>query len=61
VRSMSSKNRKRSVDGVLLYAKGERFLFIASEIGDRESDGIWIEALPYQMIKACKVIDRIAI
>jgi hypothetical protein len=39
--------------------KGKRFLFIASEIGDRKSDGIWIEALPYKMIEDCKVIDRI--
>lgn len=39
--------------------KGINFLFIASEIGDRASDGIWIEALPYSMIETCKVIDNI--
>lgn len=41
--------------------KGNNFLFIASEIGDRESDGIWIEALPYSMIETCRVIDKIEI
>jgi len=41
--------------------KGNRYLFIASEIGDRDSDGAWIEALPYKMIESCKVIDRINI
>ena len=41
--------------------KGKNFLFIASEIGDRESDGLWIEAIPYITIKMCKVIDRIEI
>lgn len=39
--------------------KSERYLFIASEIGDRESDGVWIEALPYGMVRSCKVIDHI--
>lgn len=39
--------------------KGKNFLFIASEIGDWASDGIWIEALPYSMIETCKVIDNI--
>ncbi len=39
--------------------KSERYLFIASEIGDGESDGVWIEALPYGMIESCKVIDHI--
>ncbi|MCE5296805.1 MAG: hypothetical protein LLG16_06865 [Euryarchaeota archaeon] len=41
--------------------KTKRFLFIASEIGDKDSDGVWIEALPYKMIEACKVIDRISL
>jgi hypothetical protein len=39
--------------------KGKRYLFIASEIGDKDSDGAWIEALPYKMIETCKVIDKI--
>jgi hypothetical protein len=38
--------------------KGSRYLFIASEIGDNESDGAWIEALPYRMIKMCGVIGK---
>jgi len=41
--------------------KGAKFLFIASEIGDRDSDGVWIEALPYKMIESCKIISRINI
>ena len=41
--------------------KGSRYLFIASEIGDQDSDGAWVEALPYKMIESCKVIDRIKI
>jgi hypothetical protein len=38
--------------------KGRRYLFIASEIGDSESDGAWIEALPYRMIETCEVIGK---
>lgn len=41
--------------------KTKRFLFIASEIGDKDSDGVWIEALPYTMIQTCKVFDKIRI
>lgn len=41
--------------------KGSKYLFIASEIGDSESDGVWIEALPYGMIQSCKVIDSIGL
>jgi hypothetical protein len=41
--------------------KGSRYLFIASEIGDRDSDGAWIEALPYRMIETCEVFNRISI
>jgi len=41
--------------------KGKEFLFIAAEIGDHDSDGVWIEALPYKMIETCKVISRIEI
>ena len=41
--------------------KGRRYLFIATEIGDRESDGVWIEAIPFRMIENCKVIDRIKV
>jgi len=28
----------------------ERYLFIASEIGDADSDGMWLEAIPYNII-----------
>jgi hypothetical protein len=41
--------------------KGKRYLFIASEIGDQEADGMWIEAIPFNMIETCKVIDSIKI
>ena len=41
--------------------KGKRYLFTATEIGDQESDGAWIEAIPYRMIETCKVIDRIKV
>ena len=37
--------------------KGTKYLFIASEIGDRDSDGAWIEALPYKVIDRIKVND----
>ena len=41
--------------------KGAKYLFIASEIGDKDSDGVWIEALPYNMIDCCKIISEINI
>jgi len=41
--------------------KGAKYLFIASEIGDKDSDGVWIEALPYNMIDRCKIISEINI
>jgi hypothetical protein len=41
--------------------KGRRYLFVATEIGNKDSDGVWIEALPYKMIEKCKVIDKISI
>lgn len=39
-----------------IIRKSEKYLFIASEIGDKDSDGVWIEAIPYKMIESCKVI-----
>ncbi len=39
--------------------KGKQYLFIASEIGDPDSDGAWIEAIPYRMIESCKVISQV--
>lgn len=37
------------------------YLFIAHEIGDSDSDGVWVEALPYRMIRSCWVMDGIDI
>lgn len=39
-----------------IVRKGDNYLFIASEIGDKDSDGVWIEAIPYNLIECCKVI-----
>ena len=38
-----------------IVRKGDNYLFIASEIGDKDSDGVWIEAIPYKMIESCKI------
>lgn len=45
----------------VVVKKSERYLFIASEIGDVDSDGMWLEALPYKMIEQCEVIDSFKI
>jgi hypothetical protein len=34
----------------------ESYIFIAHEIGDNDADGVWVEALPYGMIRSCDVI-----
>ena len=39
-----------------IVRKSDNYLFIASEIGDKDSDGVWIEAIPYNLIECCKVI-----
>ena len=39
-----------------IVRKSEKYLFIASEIGDKDSDGVWIEAIPYNLIDGCKVL-----
>ena len=39
-----------------IVRKGEKYLFIASEISDKDSDGVWIEAIPYNMIESCMII-----
>ena len=44
-----------------IVRKGEKYLFIASEIGDKDSDGVWIEAIPYRLIESCMVISSIKI
>ena len=42
----------------VVVRKSRRYLFIASEVGDSESDSMWVEALPYRIIERCKVLDR---
>lgn len=42
-----------------IVRKGDNYLFIASEIGDKDSDGVWIEAIPYRLIERCMVISSI--
>lgn len=44
-----------------IVRKSEKYLFIASEIGDKDSDGVWIEAIPYRLIESCMVISSIKI
>ena len=39
-----------------IVRKSNNYLFIASEIGDKDSDGVWIEAIPYNMIESCRKI-----
>ena len=38
--------------------KSRKYVYLASEIGDRTSDSLWIEALPYRLIEECRIIDR---
>jgi hypothetical protein len=38
--------------------KSKRYLYIASEIGDSESDSMWVEALPFRLIEECRIIDK---
>jgi hypothetical protein len=45
----------------VVVKKSKRYLFIASEVGDADSDGVWLEALPYKMIERCEVIDNVKI
>ena len=44
-----------------IVRKGDNYLFIASEVGDKDSDGVWIEAIPYRLIESCKIINNIKI
>lgn len=39
-----------------IVRKSDNYLFIASEIGDKDSDGVWIEAIPYNLIESCKIL-----
>ncbi|MFA5313793.1 MAG: hypothetical protein WC375_10855 [Methanomassiliicoccales archaeon] len=45
----------------VVVKRSEKYLFIANEVGDADSDGMWIEALPYKMIEKCEVIDNFKI
>jgi hypothetical protein len=42
----------------MVVRKTRRYLFIASEVGDPESDSMWVEALPCKLIDRCRVLDR---
>lgn len=42
----------------VVVRKTRRYIFIASEIGDPESDSFWVEALSYRLIDRCRVLDR---
>jgi len=44
-----------------IVRKGDNYIFIASEIGDKDSDGVWVEAIPYRLIESCMVISSIKI
>ncbi len=42
----------------VVVRKSQRYFFIASEIGDSESDSMWVEALPYKLVDRCRVLDK---
>lgn len=42
-----------------IVRKSDNYLFIASEVGDKDSDGVWVEAIPYRLIESCMVISSI--
>lgn len=44
-----------------IVRKSDNYLFIASEIGDKDSDGVWVEAIPYNLIESYKTINKINI
>ena len=44
-----------------IVRKSDNYLFIASEIGDKESDGVWIEEIQYMLIESCLMISSIKI
>lgn len=39
----------------------EKYIFIAHEIGDNDADGVWVEALPYRIIRSCDIIGWVEI
>ena len=42
----------------MVVRKTKKYLFVASEVGDRESDSLWVEALPYKLIERCKILEK---
>ena len=42
----------------VVVRKTRRYVFIASEVGDPESDSMWVEALPYKLIERCKILEK---
>ena len=43
----------------VVVKKGQRYLVIAQELGDDDSDGNYVEMLPYSLIESCRVLDHI--
>jgi hypothetical protein len=43
----------------VVVKKGLRYLVIAQELGDTESDGDYVEMLPYNLINNCRVLEHI--
>lgn len=42
----------------MVVRKTRKYLFVASEVGDRESDSLWVEVLPYKLIERCKILEK---
>jgi len=43
----------------MVVRKTRKYLFVASEVGDRESDSLWVEVLPYKLIERCKILEKV--
>jgi hypothetical protein len=42
----------------MVVRKTRKYLFVASEVGDHESDSLWVEVLPYKLIERCKILEK---
>ena len=42
----------------MVVRKTRKYLFVASEVGDRESDSLWVKVLPYKLIERCKILEK---
>jgi len=42
----------------MVVRKTRKYLFVASEVGDSESDSLWVEVLPYKLIERCKILEK---